>query len=74
MSDVEDAGILHGFEAIGRHLGVSADAARGRVAKEGMPIARSGRRVWIRRSTLNAWLADREAAVLAAQHRPPQGC
>lgn len=62
MKRDNDAGILHGFEAIGEHLGISSDAARGRAAKEGMPIARSGRRVWVRRTTLDAWLAEREAA------------
>ena len=65
MSAENDAGILHGFEAIGRHLGLSEDAARGRAAKENMPFVRSGRRVWIRKATLNAWLAAREAAALA---------
>ena len=62
MGEDNEAGILHGYEAIGRHLGITSDAARGRAAKEGMPLARSGRRVWIRRSTLNAWLAERETA------------
>ncbi len=67
MASDNEAGILHGFEAIGRHLGVSSDAARGRAIKEQMPVVRDGRRVWIRRSTLDAWLAAREAA---AAHRP----
>lgn len=63
--DMNKAGILHGYEAIGDHLGVSAEAARYRAAREGMPIAKSGRRVWVRRSTLDAWLAEREAAAMA---------
>lgn len=58
----EEGGILHGFEAIGVHMGISSDAARGRAAKERMPFVRDGRRVWIRRATLDAWLASREAA------------
>lgn len=62
MTSDNDAGILHGFDAIGRYLGIGHDAARNRALKEGMPFVRDGRRVWIRRTTLDAWLAAREAA------------
>lgn len=65
MKRDNDAGILHGFDAIGDHIGIGTEAARYRARNEGMPIARSGRRVWIRRETLDRWLAEREAAAMA---------
>ena len=61
MRSDNNADVLHGFDAIGRHLGMTGEAARQRVRREKIPVVRSGRRVWIRRSTLNAWLAEREA-------------
>lgn len=60
MKAENDAGILHGWATIGRHWGLSEDTARNRALAQGMPVVRDGRNVWIRRATLDAWLAERE--------------
>lgn len=62
MGNERDADILHGYAAIGAYMGLSEDTARNRAITQQMPVVRDGRRVWIRRATLDAWLAEREAA------------
>ncbi|MGE7468919.1 hypothetical protein ACQKLX_05745 [Bosea sp. NPDC003192] len=51
----------HGYEAIAARLGAGAEAAMYRAKAEGIPLVKSGRRVWARKTTLDAWLAECEA-------------
>jgi len=61
----ERADILHGYAAIGQYLGMTSDAARFRVAREKIPVVHSGRRVWIRKATLDEWIAKQEQSAQA---------
>lgn len=69
MKSDNKAGILHGFAAIGEYLGIGEEAARHRTRTEGIPVVHSGRRVWIRASALDYWLAQREEAARQAEAR-----
>lgn len=61
MSDQDNSDLLQGYAAIGEHLRMSPDATKHRVKSERIPVFKMGRIVCARRSTLNAWLAEREA-------------
>lgn len=74
MTNCESSDLLTGYAAIGSFLGWKARTVRHLASRGEMPIFNVGGKCCARRSTLNAWLAEREAAALAAQHRPPQGC
>ena len=75
MSAAEhDPDFLYGMPAVAAHLGLKVPQARHLSDKGTIPTFKVGKLTCARRSTLNAWLAEREAAALAAQHRPPQGC
>ncbi|MBB2965095.1 DNA-binding protein [Methylobacterium sp. R2-1] len=69
MGDEQNSDLLQGYEAIGRHLHMSPDATKHRVKSEGIPVFRMGRIVCARRSTLNAWLVEREAAAHTSKGR-----
>ncbi|MGO4737356.1 hypothetical protein AB4099_12485 [Bosea sp. 2KB_26] len=73
MESDNEAGILHGYDAIAAHIGIGTEAARYRVRTEGMPLVKSGRRVWIRKVTLDAWPAECEAKARQPQEPPPFG-
>ncbi|GGC70755.1 DNA-binding protein [Chelatococcus reniformis] len=60
--DTTSADLLSGWIAIGKHLGMKPDAARHLARTSGLPTFKLGKTVCARRSTLNAWLAEREAA------------
>ena len=66
--------LLYGMPAIAVHLGLKTPQARHLSDKGSIPTFKVGKLTCARRSTLNAWLAEREAAALAAKHRPPTGC
>lgn len=57
-----DSDLLHGYEEIGKHLHMTKDAVKHRAKQEGIPTFKMGRIVCSRRSTLNAWLTNLEAA------------
>ncbi|AWI89233.1 DNA-binding protein [Methylobacterium sp. DM1] len=60
--DVDESDILYRVGAIATFLGMPVKAARHRVEAGEIPTFRIGRTVVARRSTLTAWLAEREAA------------
>ncbi len=66
MAEAENSDLLQGYAAIGEHLHMSPGATKHRVKSESIPVFRMGRIVCARRSTLNAWLAEREAAARAS--------
>lgn len=68
-----DSDVLYQVSAIAAFLGMPEKAARHRIATGEIPTFKIGRSICARRSTLNAWIAEREATALAAQHRPQQG-
>ena len=67
MDQSENSDLLQGYAEIGEHLRMTPNAAKHRVKSEAIPVFRMGRIVCARRSTLNAWLAEREAAGRGAQ-------
>ena len=63
MTRHEEGGeVLYQVRAIAEFLGLPEKAARHRVEAGEIPTVQIGRIVCARRSTLNAWLAEREAA------------
>jgi hypothetical protein len=62
----EPADLLYGFEAIGEHLGITGRQAEHLASKGGLPTFRLGRRVAARKSSLAAWLSDREGGACQA--------
>lgn len=74
MAEIPERDLLYGVPAIAAFLGIRGRQAKHRVSTGEIPTFRIGESICARRSTLNTWLAEREAAALAAQHRPPQGC
>lgn len=69
----DEADVLYQVRSIAAFLGMPEKAARHRIEAGEVPTFKIGRIVCARRSTLNAWLAECEAAALAPQHRPQQG-
>lgn len=65
---VDPADLLHGLPAIGRYLGIGARQAAHLKDAVGLPCFKLGKTVAARRSTLNAWLAEREAKGGKAEH------
>ncbi|MFY9290930.1 MAG: DNA-binding protein [Methylorubrum rhodinum] len=62
---------LHGWKAIGDHLGIEGDAARHLSKRHGLPAFKIGKRtVAASKASIRAWLAEREAAARAPQ---PEG-
>lgn len=61
-----DGDLLHGLPAIAGHLGIGARQAAHLKDTAGLPTFKLGKTVCARRSTLNAWLAEREAAARPA--------
>ncbi|MER2249519.1 DNA-binding protein [Methylorubrum podarium] len=57
----ENSDILYRVAAIAAFLGMPEKATRHRVEAGEIPTFRIGRTVCARRSTLNTWLAEREA-------------
>nr|USU32928.1 DNA-binding protein [Methylobacterium sp. OTU13CASTA1] len=60
-SDMEGGAVLYQVPAIAAFLGMPVKATRHRVEAGEIPTFRIGRTVCARRSTLTAWLAEREA-------------
>ncbi|WP_371346089.1 DNA-binding protein [Ancylobacter sp. IITR112] len=65
MSEKEDAGVIHGYEAIGEYLGLSARQAKHFAGKGDIPTFKLGAKVCARRASLDSWLADLEAKASA---------
>ena len=59
-----DPDFLYGAPAIGTHMSLRPRQVYHLIEKASLPVFRLGRIVCARRSTLNAWLAEREAAAL----------
>ncbi|MFB0493621.1 hypothetical protein ABIE45_006277 [Methylobacterium sp. OAE515] len=59
--------LLYGMPAIAGHLGLKVPQARHLADKRTIPTFKVGKLTCARRSTLNAWLAEREAAARAAR-------
>ena len=53
---------LHGWKAISDHLGIKPDAARHLARRAHLPTFKLGKTVAARRASIDAWLAEREAA------------
>ena len=62
MSSFETSDILHGYKEVGAFLRMTPKQIEHRVRAGEVPHFKLGRTVCARRSTLNAWLADQEAA------------
>lgn len=62
---VTDSDNLYGVAAIAKHLGMPEKSCRHRVEKGEIPTFKIGHIRCARRSTLNAWLSEREAAARA---------
>lgn len=62
-----DEKLLDGIQAIAKELGVPARSVQHMIDAHGMPVIRLGRRIYGRKSTLMAWLAECEAAGRQAQ-------
>lgn len=59
---------LHGWKAIGEHLGIKPDAARHLAREHGLPTFKIGKRAAAAsKARISAWLAEREAAAHATQ-------
>jgi hypothetical protein len=66
------APVLLFLDALAPVLGLaSASATRRYVLREGVPFVRIGRRMAVRASTLDAWLAERETVAEGAPAGPP---
>ena len=59
-SSVSD--LLYGLEAIGSYLRMTPRQAKHRALSGQLPTFKMGRNTCARRSTLNTWLAEQEAA------------
>lgn len=55
------ADLLYGMPAVARHLGLKVPQARHLSDKGTIPTFKVGKMTCARRSTLDAWLAEREA-------------
>lgn len=62
MTTTDASDLLYGFKAIGKYLQISARQAQHRASEGGIPTFKMGHTVCSRRSTLDAWIAEREAA------------
>ena len=63
MAEAEHADILHGYDEIGAFLRLSRRQAKHLAEVGSLPTFKLGSRiVHARRSTLNSWLAEQEAA------------
>lgn len=60
MSD--DTDLLYGYEAIGKYLQMSERQAKHLASVEDIPTFNLGRRVCSRRSSILAWLSEKEAS------------
>jgi len=67
---MDDADLLYGLPAIAGQLGLSNDQVRHLAKSHGLPTFKLGRSVCARRSTLMAWLAEREEASRARSPKP----
>ena len=69
MPDFDDSDLLSGYEDIGRHLRQTSRQAKHLAEIGAIPTFKlpGSSIVRARRSTLNAWLAEREAAARAAR-------
>ncbi|MDB5596243.1 MAG: hypothetical protein JWM36_3204 [Hyphomicrobiales bacterium] len=58
--------LLSGYEEIGAYLGWTTRQAKHRAATGGLPTFKIGNIVCARRSSLDAWIAEREAEARGA--------
>ena len=70
MRRTETADLLHGVKAIGEYLGMTRAAAQHRIDSGIIPHFRMGGSIVARRSSLDAWIAEREAASRAPAPNP----
>ncbi|EHP93424.1 hypothetical protein [Methylorubrum extorquens] len=70
-SDATD--LLYGVPAIATAFGWKPRQVYHLKDQHELPTFKIGRTVCASRAAVRSWLAAREAAALAAQHRPPQG-
>lgn len=61
-----DSDLLYGMPAIARHLNIRPRQAHHLKEKGGLPVFDLGGVLCARRSTLNAWITERERVSLAA--------
>ena len=74
MTDTRCADILHGYAEIGTYLRMSRRQAKYLAEARVLPtFTLAGRVVHARRSTLDAWLAEREAAARAPAKEAARG-
>jgi hypothetical protein len=71
-SQSEPADFLYGAPAIAAFLGMTEKQARHRIEAKQIPTFKVGGTICARRSSLNAWIAEQEAAALAAKARFPK--
>ena len=73
MANDDQPDLLSGHAEIGEYLGMSEREAKHLATIDAIPTFRlpGSRIVRARRSSLKLWLREREAADLAAKHRPP---
>ncbi len=69
-----DEDLLCGVPAIAAAFGWRPRVVYHLKDNHGLPTFKIGKTVCASRGAVRGWIADREAAALAAQHRPPQGC
>lgn len=67
MSLGDSSDLLTGYAAIGAYLGWKTRTVQHLAERGELPIFKIGGKRCARRSTLNAWLAEREAAASAAE-------
>ncbi len=68
--DPNVADLLHGTAEIANHLGLRRRQVEGMIARRTIPTFRLGKTVCARRSTLNAFIAEREADAIADARKP----
>jgi len=62
MKDNDVSDLLYGLNAIGGYLRMTARQAKHRALTGQIPTFKVGRNVCARKASLDAWLAEREAA------------
>lgn len=65
-ASADDSDLLYGMPAIARHLNIRPRQAHHLKEKGGLPVFELGGVLCARRSTLNAWIVERERKALAS--------
>lgn len=58
----DTADLLYGVPAIAAHMGIRLMQAHHQIRKGGLPVFRKGGVICARKSSINSWLEDGEAA------------